>query len=505
MNNKWHNNSFFINTLVVTISGFLIKALGLLNRIIITRMLGTEGMSLYILAFPTIMLLITMSSLSMNITISKLVAENLKTRELSPKLLIKKGLKITTIASLFTIFTLLIIIKPLTSIFLKNANLFYPLLVTIFLIPLVGISDTLKGYYNALKQMTTTALAQLLEQVARITFSILAIIILAPYGIVIATTFTLLALSVGEAFSIIYLLVKLRKQPLIDFESTGNEQKEILKMAIPTTATRLVGSFSYFLEPIVYTMILIFIGYSEANIQTSYTIINGYAIPLLTIASFLSIGLSTTIIPSISEAHAQKKTGSINYLIQKILLFSLIPGILIAIILTIYAFEYMQLIYGTTSGATYVSKYAFLFITYYLTMPITSIMQALGKARVLFVVSTFFNILRIILIMGLSFFDFINLDSIFFAIIITLILNTIVNIIIVVKTTKYRFNYHNIINIMLISTFTLGLTFLLKNVTSLNYLLVSTIVSAVYLILNYTFGLLDVESFKKKKLKLEAK
>ena len=38
----------------------IVKALGLINKIVITRLLGTEGMSIYIIAFPTIILFINL-------------------------------------------------------------------------------------------------------------------------------------------------------------------------------------------------------------------------------------------------------------------------------------------------------------------------------------------------------------------------------------------------------------------------------------------------------------
>ena len=73
--NKKQNNTFFINTLIIIITNFVVKMLGLINKIAITRMLGTNGMSLYVLSFPTIMLFISIAGFSLNITISKLVSE----------------------------------------------------------------------------------------------------------------------------------------------------------------------------------------------------------------------------------------------------------------------------------------------------------------------------------------------------------------------------------------------------------------------------------------------
>lgn len=310
-------SSFFINTLVILITGFIIKLLGLINRIFITRLLGTSGMSLYILSFPTIMLFISISGLSLNVTISKLVAENIKVHKLSPKILLKKAIFLSFIVSIFTILIFLAILSPLVHTFLKNDNLYIPLLSTIFLIPLVGISDALKGYFNGLKKMNFSSTANLIEQIARIIFSIGFLYIMLPHGYVIATFFCLLAMSIGELSSIIFSLIKIKKIKCIHYENTSGEMKAILKMSIPSTLSRLIGNFTYFLEPIVFVWILTYLHYDHAIIEETYTIVNAYTLSLLTLGSFVSIALATTVVPSVSESFIVNNMKQVHYYIKK--------------------------------------------------------------------------------------------------------------------------------------------------------------------------------------------
>ena len=69
-------NSFFKNTFILIISNFIIKILGLLNRVLLTRLLGHEGISLYILCLPTIILFISLCGFSLNTAVAKVVAMN---------------------------------------------------------------------------------------------------------------------------------------------------------------------------------------------------------------------------------------------------------------------------------------------------------------------------------------------------------------------------------------------------------------------------------------------
>ena len=67
---------FLISTIILIIGGAITKVLGMLIRIIMTRIVGTEGISLYMLIFPTFSLFMTLSQLGFPIAISKLVAED---------------------------------------------------------------------------------------------------------------------------------------------------------------------------------------------------------------------------------------------------------------------------------------------------------------------------------------------------------------------------------------------------------------------------------------------
>ena len=194
---NFKNNVFIFNTFLIVISGFIVKILGLTNKIFITRLLGTEGMTLYVLAFPTIILFISLASFSLNVTTSKLIAEGLITKKYSPKKILKASINLA-LKTAFVIETLfLLIISFLVNNLLKTPNLFYPLLMTAFLIPIVGITDTLRGVFSGYQKMKTVALVNIIEQVSRMLFSILGIIILSKYGIIIAVSSTILALLIG--------------------------------------------------------------------------------------------------------------------------------------------------------------------------------------------------------------------------------------------------------------------------------------------------------------------
>ena len=69
-------NLFIKSTLILILSGFLTKILGFIIKVIYTRIIGEYGISLYSIAVPTYSLLLTIATLAIPISISKLVSEN---------------------------------------------------------------------------------------------------------------------------------------------------------------------------------------------------------------------------------------------------------------------------------------------------------------------------------------------------------------------------------------------------------------------------------------------
>ena len=57
----------------------------------------------------------------------------------------------------------------------------------------------------------------------------------------------------------------------------------------------MIGSITYFFEPIILTNMLKYIGYSNDYITLEYGIINGYVYPLLLLPSFFTLAISSAI------------------------------------------------------------------------------------------------------------------------------------------------------------------------------------------------------------------
>ena len=468
-------NKLLKNTLIIISTGFIVKIIGMLGKIITTRVLGLDGMSKYALSFPTLLLFVNIAGFSMNNTMSKLVSEAIATKQYSPKILLKKGIKTTLFVSSICIIIYLLSLKTITNIFLKDQELSIPLLFGTFLIPLVGISDALRGYFNGLKEVKTASISLFLEQLFRTTFSLIGIIIGIKYSIIFATATLYLALSIGELSSIIYCLIKLGSKKPIHYTNTVGEQKIITKTSSYLTLSKIIGSISYFLEPIIYTNILLYLNYETNFIHNSYTTIDVYTIPLLTIISFIPFSLSTAIIPHISESFVNNEKNKLIFYLKKAFFSTLFPAMIFLLIIYFYSNELMNLLFKTTKGANLAKNASIFFIFYYLNIISSSILQALGRVKFILFNSILNNILRLLLILVLPFFPIINVNSIFYSIIICIIISAIINLSLVIKTTQFKIPLKNLFKYLVIFILSfLSLTLFFH--FNINYLLSITII-----------------------------
>ena len=74
-------NTFIKSTIILLIGGFLTKLIGFIIRISYTRIIGTEGITLYSLITPTYSLLITLANFNIQLAISKKISSGSRAKK----------------------------------------------------------------------------------------------------------------------------------------------------------------------------------------------------------------------------------------------------------------------------------------------------------------------------------------------------------------------------------------------------------------------------------------
>ena len=296
-------NKFIKSTLILIIGGFFTKILGLIIKIVLTRLIGTEGIGLYSMIMPTFILLISISQLGLPTALNILISsEKYNT----------KNLVFTSIIISLLIDTLIIIFLILSCNFLSinmlnEERLRLGLLCIGFTLPFITISNCLRSYFFAKERMYPHVITNIIEDLVKLTLIIIGIPFFLSKGIEYTIAFVILTNVCSELSSIIIFIFlipnfKCNKKEL---QPSKKNIKDLFKIAIPTTGSRLIGSIGYFLEPIIITYVLLKIGYSNKFIVNEYGIINGYVMQLVLLPSFFTAAISQALIPIISKNYTK--------------------------------------------------------------------------------------------------------------------------------------------------------------------------------------------------------
>ena len=396
-------SKFLKGTFILLMAGLVTRVLGFINRIVIARSIGEEGVGLYMMAFPTLILVVTITQLGLPVAISKNIAEAQAKGDFQK---VKKILVVSlaTTISLSIIFTpALIFLAPyLSKTLFTDPRTHLPLLAIAPIVPIVAISSVLRGYFQGRQNMKPSAISQVIEQFVRITLIALLTRTFLPYGIEYAAAAAMVASVMGELISLLYLMTtfKLRKKfrlrkNFFQYVSSGKSTfNELMKIALPTTGSRLIGSVSWFFEPIVVAHSLALAGVAAVAATKQYGALTGFAMPLLLLPSFITYSLSTSLVPAISEANSKKNGKVIEHLLQQSLRFSLLTGGLAVVVLYVLAEPLMTLMYGTSNGSQFIKLMAPFFLFYYFQGPLQAALQALDLARAAMINSLIGNIAK---------------------------------------------------------------------------------------------------------------
>ena len=395
-------NNFIKSTIILILGGLIAKILGMIIKIALTRAISTEGIGIYSLILPTFNLFITLCSLGLPVAISKLVSEGKNNNK-------KIVLSIIPLMLLFNfiLMIILLLLAPILSKYLlKNSITYYPLLMIGLTLPFICISSILKGYFFGKEKMFPATLSSIVEQLVRLILTIKLIPNLMYYSLSVAICGVVLINIISEFSSIIVLLWFTPKNVNINYKDFKHNKivlKDLLNISIPTTGSRLLGSLTYFLEPIILTNILLKVGYTNKYITMQYGIINGYVYPLLLMPSFFTLAISSALLPVISNHYSKKDYKYSKYKIRQAIFLSLLIGIPCTIIFMTIPDILLKLIYNTTEGINYIKTTAPFFLMFYIQAPLTTSMQAMNIAREAMIGTFIGAIIKIILLLLLSY------------------------------------------------------------------------------------------------------
>ncbi len=503
--------SFLQGAFILILAGFITKILGFVNKIVVARIMGAEGVGLYMMAVPTLLLVITITQIGLPVAISKLVAEAeaVNNRKKIKQILVVSLATTGTLSIIFT-FGMIVFAPIIAKYFLTDARAFFPLVAISPIVPIVALSSVLRGYFQGRQNMKPSAYSQVIEQVVRITLVALLTSAFLPYGVEYAAAGAMISVVIGELASLCYMVTmfKMKKRIKVrrNFFGSLKEGKttfhQLMAVALPTTGSRLIGSVSFFFEPIVVSQSLAIAGVTTVIATKQYGELAGFAIPLLFLPTFITYSLSVSLVPAISEAAANRHYSMIHHRLSQALRLAMVSGGISCVILYVYAVPIMDLMYDAPTVATYLKIMAPFSIFLYFQGPLQAALQALNLAKAAMMNSLIGAIVKIAAVFVLASRPELGIMGAALAIVAGFMLVTLLHFATLVKTISFTLHVREVLKAIICILFSGWLAVIIYNHAFLNFsLLWKTLLSICVIGSTYVFLLMILGLIKKEEMR----
>ncbi|MFZ3576429.1 stage V sporulation protein B [Virgibacillus sp. DJP39] len=503
--------TFLQGTIILIIAGMITRLLGFINRIVVARLMGEEGVGLYMMALPTLFLVITITQFGLPVAISKRVAEADAVNDQDKiKKILTVSLIVTGCTSILMSILLVFIIPYIATSLLTDSRTVYPLLAICPIIPIVAVSSVIRGYFQGLQDMKPQSYSQVIEQIVRISCVALFVKLLLPYGIEYAAAGAMISVTLGEIVSLAFIIyifkrrkvIKIRYRFFSYLKSSKDTLTELFSVALPSTGSRMIGSISYFLEPIIVAQSLAIAGVASKLATEQYGQLTGYVLPLLFLPTFITQSLAIALLPSISEAGANRNKTLIHYRIHQSLRISFASGALATIVLSLFAGPILFYMYGSDDASSFLILMAPFFILLYIQAPLQAALQALDLAKPAMWNSLIGAIIKFIALFMLASSPRFGITGVALAMIVGVVLVTLLHLASLQKAIKFSIPFIDIVKMVSLLTLTWWFGHILRDIyTSIDSNLFSLAGIFLVLILIYIALLFILRFVTKEELK----
>ena len=234
-------------TAIFILSTLIIKIMGAVYKIPLCNLLGSKGVGLYQMVFPVYSLCITIACGGLPTAMTQIIAKGYNAENLLKKCL-KSFLAIAIVLSLaIVVFSNKIALAQGDN----SARLLYFAIAPAILF--VSVICCFRGYFQGKGNFKPTAFSQMIEQVVKCVFGVIALL-LVKRNIIIRTLFACFAITFSEIIALVYLALKYKKYRKKTLENNLNTKisfKQLFIIIAPITFALLFFPLASFIDSFI--------------------------------------------------------------------------------------------------------------------------------------------------------------------------------------------------------------------------------------------------------------
>ena len=388
-------DTFLKGALILTVAGVIVKIIGSVNRILLSRLLGGEGIGLYQMAYPIYLLALSISSAGIPVAISIIVAEKIARSDYRGANRVFR-ISLVVLAITGIVFTVLLYYGAawLTeNHFVRDPRAYYAIAALSPAIFFVTVLSSYRGYFQGLQMMTPTAVSQIFEQLLRVITMIALAYLLLPYGLEYAAAGASFGAGPGAVAGLLVLLYfywqqrhvrqyQLDNQPDIKQESSFRIVSRIVKLALPVSLANImlpvVSSIDLFIVPARLEVA----GYTVEQATELFGYLTGMAVALINLPTILTASLAASLVPAVSEAFTLGDKQRIYQRTATAMRISNLITIPAFVGMCLLATPISQMLYGTPNAGTCIAILSLGIVLLGVHQVTTGVLQGLGYTAI---------------------------------------------------------------------------------------------------------------------------
>ncbi len=351
------------------------RSLGFLYRIVLSRLIGAEGLGLYQVALSVFSVFVTVGSGGIPVTVSRLISKS-KAEE--------NGKTENAVVTAGIFFSLLLTL-PVCLLFFLSKNSFSFLFSdersrAVFSVLLFGLVFTclyavIRGRFWGNKKFLLTSTIEILEEGVMVVAGILLLRgVCNPFdGAKKAAYAVVVSYLVSFSTSALFFFFHGGR-----ISSPKGKLKPLILSSVPITAVRTGGSLIGSAVAVLLPAMLVKSGYSSAEALAVFGVVSGMVTPVLSTPSTLIGAISLVLVPELSEDYYRKRKERLTHNVERGIFVSVVISCALVPFFFTLGNDLGRLLYSNALAGEMIQRCCFMLVPMSLSMITTSILNSLN-------------------------------------------------------------------------------------------------------------------------------
>ena len=363
------------NTSIVTGLSVAERGLGFLYRVVLSRLIGAEGLGLYQVSLSLFSLFLTIGTGGIPVTVSRMISKSKAEQDAKgERAAVSAGICLSLLLTLPVCLLFWALGKHAAFLFSDARCL------PVFRILLIGLSFTsiyavIRGFFWGNKEFLAPSIVELLEEAVMVIAGVLLLqnVKSASVGAEKAAWAVVISYLFSFALSTLWFFTRGGK-----LSNPKNAFKPLFNASLPITSVRTSGSLVNSAVAVLLPAMLLRAGFSEGEALRLFGVVSGMVLPVLFVPSTLIGSLALVLVPELAEDFYRNRLTRLRANLERGLRFSVLVACALIPFFFTLGDDLGNVAFSNAMAGEMISKSCVILLPMSVTMITTSMLNSMG-------------------------------------------------------------------------------------------------------------------------------